>query len=154
MLTVNLKKDLEALYRSASGNATGRGAVRWASETLEVSRRTVERWLAGETRPAAGQIERLRVVAGVAERARKIRSDRLARRGPWRRLSQWLGSGFKDEVTEAADRRAEERAAAQTRANQAFQPRPQRSWLHGRLTDTAERIDVAKAGHRTRFFAD
>lgn len=132
MTAKNAKAEIESLYVRASGSGTVRGAVSWAAERLGISRKTVQRWVAGETRPRAEQLERIRAAAAVDERARRIRAARLARRGPWRRLSRWLDSRFLDDVTESANRRADERAAAQTRANQTFQPPPQRSWLRSR----------------------
>ena len=126
------KKELADLYRSATGSGTGRGAVAWASESLGVDRKTIQRWLAGDTFPAQGQLTRLRLIAAVDARSREIRDDRLARRGIWRRFAEIFGPNYFNDVSEGAVKRAQERAEQQTRANRPFRPPARRSWLRTR----------------------
>ena len=133
------KKDLADLYKRATGNGTGRGAVIWASDHLGVDRKTIRRWLAGDTFPAQGQLNRLRIIAAVDARSREIRDDRLARRGIWRRITELFGSDYLNDVSEGAEKRARERADQQTRANQAFRPAKRRSWLRTTRTRAAWR---------------
>lgn len=129
--------DLDALFRTAMGNGTGRGGISWAAERLGVARKSVQRWVAGETTPTNAQLLRLQVASDVEARARRIRADRMADRGYWRQVSAWLGGGIFEDVDQAL----EAHAAEQTRANRPFQSPPVRSWIRSRLTDTAENLD-------------
>jgi hypothetical protein len=109
--------ELGRLYRATTGSATSRGAIEWAAGVIEVSRRTVERWLAGDGHPSSAQLARLHLAADIAARARRIRASRESGRGLWSRLRAWLD---RPTVEAAVDERIAQRAEAQTRANLAF----------------------------------
>ncbi len=80
------RDELDALYHAATGNGPSRERpITWGAEALEVDRRTVSRWLAGETRPTPRQVAQLRVAARAAgiRRGRASESSRLARLRGW-----------------------------------------------------------------------
>jgi len=84
------RDQLDALYHTATGNGPSRDRpILWAAETLEVSRRTVTRWVAGETSPTTRQLVRLRVAARAAE---------LGREGWWTALRSLLARDLEEPV--------------------------------------------------------
>ncbi len=110
------REELDELYHAATGNGPSRDRpVTWAAETLDVSRRTVARWISGETSPTARQITRLRIAARAGELGRAREA------GGWpARLRRWFDSRRALEAIAAA---AAAELGRRVRANRTFDVR-------------------------------